>query len=84
MGVRRYFSTGGQRRQFSYPFQVADDAMEMDVNKTLYPYCTTKETPHVAATVTKMRFVGSNGQVYSDNLNSRAICKFSKQVTLIL
>jgi len=28
----------GQRRNFAYPFQVADDAMWMDVHKTLYPF----------------------------------------------
>jgi len=26
----------GQRPNFAYPFQVADDAMQMDVHKTLY------------------------------------------------
>jgi len=42
------------------------------------------KTPHIATTVTQMRFVGSNSQVYSDNLHNRTIWKFSKQVTLIL
>ena len=27
-----------QRRNFAYPFLVADDAMQMDVHKTLYPF----------------------------------------------
>jgi len=27
-----------QRRNFTYPFQVADDAMQMDVHKTLHPF----------------------------------------------
>jgi len=35
MGVRRNFSRG-QRRNFAYPFQVADDDMQMDVHKTLH------------------------------------------------
>ena len=35
MGVLRFFSRGGQHRNFAYPFQVADDAMQMDVYKTL-------------------------------------------------
>jgi len=39
MGVRRNFSRGGQRRNFAYPFQVADDAMQINVHKTLYPLC---------------------------------------------
>jgi len=30
--------TGGQRRYFAYPFQVADYAMQMNVHKTLYPF----------------------------------------------
>ena len=60
MGVRRNFLRGGQRRHFAYPFQVANDAMQMDVSKTLYVFCTTKEMSYVSAIVTKMRFVGSN------------------------
>jgi len=31
------FFQGGQRRNF-YPFQVADDAMQIDVHKMLYPF----------------------------------------------
>jgi len=27
-----------QRQNFAYPFQVADDAMQMDVHKMLYPF----------------------------------------------
>jgi len=42
----------------------ADDAMQMDVNKSLYPFYTTKEMPHVTVTITKKRFVGRNSQVY--------------------
>ena len=44
---------GGQSRHFAYPFQVADDTMQMDVHKTLYPFNTTKNMPHVTATVPK-------------------------------
>jgi len=29
---------GGQRWNFSYPFQVADNVMRMDIHKTLYPF----------------------------------------------
>jgi len=32
--------------------------------------------PHVTATVTKMRFVGSNSQVYYDNLLNRPTADF--------
>jgi len=38
MGVRRNFSRGEQRRNFAYPFLVTDDAMQMDVHKTLYTF----------------------------------------------
>ena len=34
--------------------------MQMDVHKTLYPYCTTKRILHVTETVVKMLFIGSN------------------------
>jgi len=51
MGVRRNFSRWGQSRHFAYPFQVSDDAMQMDVHKTLYPFCTTKKMANVMATV---------------------------------
>jgi len=37
MGVRRNFSRGGQPRHFVCPFQLADDAMQMDVHRTLRP-----------------------------------------------
>jgi len=39
MGVRRNFSRG-ERENFDYPFQVADDTMQMDVHKTLYLFYT--------------------------------------------
>jgi len=38
-GCSQDFFQGGQRRNFAYPFQVADDAMQVDVHKTLYPFC---------------------------------------------
>jgi len=46
MVVRRKFSRGGQCQHFSHPFQVADDAMHMDVHKTLYPFYTAKKISH--------------------------------------
>jgi len=69
MGVRRNFSRGGQRRHIACPFQVADDAMQMDVHKALYLFYTTKKITHDTPTVTKMRFVGSNNHAYYDNLH---------------
>ena len=32
---------------------IADDAMQMDVHKTLYPFYTRKKMPHVTVTITK-------------------------------
>ena len=32
---------------------IVDDAMQMDVNKSLYPFYTEKEMPHVTVTITK-------------------------------
>ena len=32
---------------------IADDAMQMDAQKTLYPFYTTKKIPHVTVTLTK-------------------------------
>jgi len=39
MGIRSNFSRG-QRRHFAYTVQVADDAMQTDVYKALYPFFT--------------------------------------------
>jgi len=38
---------GEQHRHFAYLFQIADDAMQMDVNKSLYAFYTTKIMTHV-------------------------------------
>jgi len=32
---------------------IADDEMQMDVHKSLYPFYTTKKMPHVTVTITK-------------------------------
>jgi len=42
MGAHRKFSRWGQGRNFGYPLQVADDAMQPDVHKTLYPFYSTR------------------------------------------
>jgi len=46
----------GQRRNFAYSFQVADDAVQMDVHKTLYP-SPTPQRKYPVLRVIKMRFV---------------------------
>jgi len=37
-GRPQKFFQGGQHRNFAYPFQAADDAMQTDVHKTLRPF----------------------------------------------
>ena len=66
---QKFFQGGGQCRHIAYLFQVEADAMQRDVHKALYPFCTTKKIIHDTATVTKMCFIGSNNQVYYDNLH---------------
>jgi len=51
MGARRNFSRVGKSRPFADPLQVADDATQMDVHKTLHSFYTTKQMPIVTATV---------------------------------
>jgi len=46
MGVRRNFSRGGTVDISLILFQVANDAMQMDLHKTLYPFYTTKKIAH--------------------------------------
>jgi len=58
---------GGQRQHFACTFQVADDAVQMDVHKTLYCFYHTNKMPHVTTRVTEMPFFGSNSQAYYDN-----------------
>jgi len=43
---------------------IADDAMQMDVNKSLCPFYTTKKMPHITVIITEKCFVSSNSQVY--------------------
>ena len=71
-GRPQKFFQGGQRRHIAYLFQVADDATQMDVQKALYPFYTTKKITHDTTAFTKMRFVGSNSQVHYDNLHQGA------------
>jgi len=53
-GRPQKFFQGGQRRYFAYRFQIADDAIEMDVHKRIYTFYTTKKMPRVVARVTKI------------------------------
>jgi len=40
----------GQSRHLAYPFQVAEDAAQMDVHKMICPFYTPKKMPNVTAT----------------------------------
>jgi len=54
----------------------------MDSHKTLYHFYITKKMPHVTATVTKIRFVDSNTQVYYDYLHIRLSADFQSRALL--
>ena len=45
-GRPQKFFQKGQRRHFAYPFQVADDAIQLDVHKTFYSFYTIKKMPY--------------------------------------
>jgi len=47
---QKFFHGGGQSQHFAYPFQVVDDATQMDVNKMLHPFYATKKRPNVTST----------------------------------
>ena len=47
MGAAEMFPGGGQRQHFAHIFQIVDDAMQMEVNKTLYPFYTPEIMPRV-------------------------------------
>jgi len=54
VGVRIIFFRGeGQHQHFVDIFQVADDALQLDVYKTLYTFDTTNKMPYVMAPITK-------------------------------
>ena len=76
------FPGGGKVDIFVCQIQVAIDAMHTDIHKTAYLVYTTKKMPHVAATVTKMRFVGRNSQLYYNNLHNRLYTVFETSVIL--
>jgi len=79
------FPGGGQRRNFAHPFQVANDAMQMDVHKTLYPFYT-KENSYLTTRVTEMCFFGSNSHypgILRYNLHNRLSADFQSRAVLI-
>jgi len=44
---QKCFQGGGQRQHFAHIFQIVDDAMQMEVNKTLYPFYAPEIMPRV-------------------------------------
>jgi len=48
----------------------------MGVHNTQYLFYITKKMHHITATIIKMRFFGSNYQVYYDSLHSRQSAYF--------
>jgi len=57
IGHPQKFFQGGQRPRFAYPFQVTDDVMQMDINKTLCPFDIAKKMPHVTVTTSNFPFL---------------------------
>ena len=57
-------SSGGPVAVAHLRGSTADDAVQMDVHKTLYPFYTTKKIHRVTVRITKKRLVGSNSQLY--------------------
>ena len=73
--------TPRQRRHFAWPFQVANDAMQMDIHETLCPFYSTDKKPDVTAAVQKTHSVDSNSQVHYDILHNRVQAKHTKSKT---
>jgi len=64
---------GGKRQQFAHHFQVADDAMQMAVNKTVYPFYMAEIMPYVSATATKIALRWRSNASFSLMLFSHCI-----------
>jgi len=47
---QKFFQGVGQSGHFAYPFQISDNATQMDVHKSLHPFYTTKKGHNVTAT----------------------------------
>jgi len=62
---QKFFQSGGKHRHFVYPFQVADDAMQMNIHKKLCPFYTTKKMPRVTVTVSKMRSLAAIASIFT-------------------
>ena len=54
----------------------------MDVDKTIYSYCSKKQIPHVTAKDAESRFVGSKRQLYCNNPHNRLTADFQSSVSL--
>jgi len=67
-----------QRRHCAYPFQVTIAAVQQLF--TIHCNLSTPQAMRIAATVTKMRFVGDRSQVYYDNCHHRQYAHFQNSV----
>jgi len=67
-----------QRRHCAYPFQVTIAAVQQMF--TILCTLSTPQTVRIAATVTKMRFVGEHSQVYYDNCHHRQYAHFQNSL----
>jgi len=65
-----------KRRHFTYHFNIADVAKEMDVHKTPYHFTQQRIFSVTRQQPQKMHFVGRNSQVYYDNLRNRLSADF--------
>jgi len=43
---QKFFQGGGRNRHFAFLFQIADNSIQMDATKTLYPFYAPKIIPH--------------------------------------
>jgi len=78
-GHPQKFFQGGATLTFCLSFS---GCYRCNVQKLLNLFYTTKEMPHFATTVTKMRFVGSYSQVYYDYYHNRPSADFQNRVLL--
>jgi len=79
MGVGRNLFRGGQRQRFAYTFQVADDTMQIDVYKTLYPSTTQRKCPVLRHESQKCASLAAIARHIM--ITQQAICTFPKPGT---
>jgi len=81
-GRPQKFFQGGNVDILLIIFELLTMQREWTFTKGFTLSASTKEMPHVSVSITKMRFVGSNGPVYYDNLHSWLCAHFQRRVLL--